>query len=98
MLLLSDIRVVFTESLSDRLKSADLAAALANMEGRPWAECSGKGPITKHRLAELLSPYGIKPQTSRIGPVTAKGYLRRQFEDAFERYLPPTTSSETVTA
>jgi Protein of unknown function (DUF3631) len=97
VLLLSDISAVFDESQSDRLKSADLAASLANMEGRPWAEGGGKGPITKHRLAELLSPYGIKPQTIRIGPVTAKGYLRKQFEDTFERYLPPTTSSETVT-
>jgi hypothetical protein len=97
VLLLSDIRAVFAESQSERLKSADLATALANMEGRPWAECGGKGAITKHRLAQLLSPYGIGPQTIRIGAVTAKGYLRKQFDDVFERYLPPAVPSETVT-
>jgi hypothetical protein len=91
VLLLSDIRAVFAESQSERVKSADLAHALANMEGRPWAECGGKGPMTKHRLAQLLSPYGIGPQTIRIGPGTAKGYLRKQFDDVFERYLPPPT-------
>ncbi len=59
------------------------------MEGRPWAECGDRGPLTRHRLAQLLAPFGIRPQTLRIGTVTAKGYQRAQFDDAFDRYLPP---------
>jgi putative DNA primase/helicase len=89
VLLLADIRALFSETQSDRLKSADIAAALAGIEGRPWAERGDNGPLTRHRLAQLLAPFGIRPQTIRFGTGTAKGYLRAQFEDAFTRYLPP---------
>jgi Protein of unknown function (DUF3631) len=37
----------------------------------------------------LLAPFDIHPQTIRVDEkTTAKGYLRAQFEDAFDRYLP----------
>ena len=97
VLLLADIRTLFAETKSDRLKSADIAAALAGIEGRPWAERGANGPLTRHRLAQLLAPFGIRPQTIRFGTGTAKGYQRAQFDDAFARYLP-TAEPETVTS
>ena len=93
VLLLSDIRALFEDAKSDRMKSADIAMTLASIEGRPWAE-RGNGPLSKHRLAQLLAPVDIRPQSIRIGTGTAKGYLRTQFEDAFNRYLPPSTPIE----
>ena len=66
------------------------------MEGRPWAGGDGNGPLTRHRLAQLLAPFGIRPQTIRVGTATAKGYLRAQFDDAFGRYLPQ-PPAQTVT-
>jgi hypothetical protein len=95
--LLGDIRSLFAEAQSDRLKSADIAAALASIEGRPWAERGANGPFTKHRLAALLAPFGIRPQTIRFGAGTAKGYQHAQVDDAFARYLPP-AELETVTS
>jgi hypothetical protein len=38
VVLLADIRAIFTDQNIDRLLSADLAKALAELEGRPWAE------------------------------------------------------------
>ena len=89
-LLLSDVRAIFTERAADRLSSKDLAEALANIEGRPWAEMGKTGKaITQNSLARLLGPFKISPDSIRIGGATPKGYLLAQFEDAFSRYLPP---------
>jgi putative DNA primase/helicase len=93
-LLLGDIRNIFAETQSDRLRSADIVAKLTGMEGRPWAGYGTNRPLTPNSLANLLAPFGIGPQTIRIGTGTAKGYLRAQFEDAFNRYLPPATLIE----
>src|SRR5262249_45340908 len=44
--LLSDIRAIFRTRGLDRLSTADLLAALAEMETSPWAEWSRGKPIT----------------------------------------------------
>ena len=96
-MLLEDIRSVFEAKQRDRLKSFDLVSALIELEGHPWAEWHHTRPLTKHGLARLLVPFGIRPQTIRIGTVTAKGYLKEHFEEAFNRYLAPCSSVTTVT-
>ena len=40
----------------------------------------------------LLNSHKIRPGTKRQGHETFKGYDRKDFEDAFERYLPPDPS------
>jgi putative DNA primase/helicase len=99
-MLLADIRATFIEHKTDRLTSAALVEHLVALEDRPWAEFGRtQNAITKNRVAALLKPHKISPVTIRIGlssKDTAKGYNRRQFEDAFERHLPP-FSSENVT-
>lgn len=58
----------------DIITSAELAAALE---------------ISPKRLGLLLASYDITPGTKRIAPgQTAKGYYRKDFQDAWERYLP----------
>jgi putative DNA primase/helicase len=90
VLLLSDIRAIFTERQADRLSSKGLADALASIEGRPWAEMGKTGKaITQNSIARLLAPFKISPDSVRMGDATPKGYLLAQFEDAFSRYLPP---------
>jgi putative DNA primase/helicase len=91
--LLADIRAIFAERGVDRLASADLVGELVAIEGRPWAEWKAGKPITPSALARLLAPFGIKPETHRIGDRTQKGYLHIQFEDAFARYLPEATAT-----
>jgi hypothetical protein len=87
--LLSDIRQIFKDAASDRLKSAGIASSLGQMEERPWPEWRHGRPITPVQIAVLLDRYSIKPSTHRFGQETAKGYLLAQFEDAFARYLKP---------
>ena len=89
--LLADIRAIFSERGVDRLPSAKLVEHLAAIEGRPWAEWKAGRSITANGVARLLGPFGIAPDTIRIGDRTMKGYLLARFEDdAFKRYLPPT--------
>ena len=50
---------------------------------------NGEGhPLTQNRLAKLLRPLGIAPDTIRISDKTAKGYFAHRFRDAFERFCP----------
>jgi len=91
-MLLADIKAIFDKSESDRMASADLADALAAIEGRPWAEWkahkrANPKPITKNQLARLLEPFHVMPASVRIGDRTPKGYCRHQFEEAWQRYL-----------
>lgn len=99
--LLADIREVFEAKRVERIKSADLVAALIAMEGHPWAEFGKTGkPLSTNGLARMLGSDHIMPKTVRFGTgsdETAKGYERGQFEDAFARYLPQ-PSFQTVTA
>jgi len=85
--LLADIWQIFDSRGVDRLSSADLVAALCDIETSPWAEWSHGKPITPGKLARLLSPHEIKPHSVRIGDKTPKGYQRNDFEDAWSRYL-----------
>jgi putative DNA primase/helicase len=86
--LLADIQDVFESKQVGKIKTADLIAALVDDEEKPWATyCRGK-PISPKQLAKLLSGYGIKSKTVRLGASTPKGYTASQFADAFARYLP----------
>ena len=85
--LLHDIWQVFQITQADRIKSADLAASLCELEGRPWAEWHGR-PLSPNSLAKLLKPFGIIPGSIRLSNnETAKGYPLEAFEDAFKRYI-----------
>ena len=86
-LLLSDILHVFEFADVDRLPSAELVAALVEIETSPWSEWSHGKPLTPSRLARLLRGYSIVPHSIRIAQKTPKGYERGDFRDAFLRYL-----------
>ena len=87
--LLTDIKAAFEAKGVDRMSGEELTNYLVGMEGHPWVEWRGEKPLTKNKLSRLLEPFGIKSDSVRIGPSTPKGYYLRQFEDAFERYIPP---------
>jgi hypothetical protein len=82
--LLLDVRDVFPD---DRLRSETLVERLVGIEEAPWAHLR-RGQLTASGLARRLRPFDIRPATIRIGDTTPKGYLRSQFEDAWDRYLP----------
>lgn len=79
--LLKDIRAVFDARGRDRISSKRLVAALAQIESSPWAG------LSVYRLAKLLRPFRISPSTVRSGKRTFKGYLKRDFEEAWSRHL-----------
>ncbi|HVT46509.1 MAG TPA: DUF3631 domain-containing protein [Vicinamibacterales bacterium] len=85
--LLADVRTIYDDRDADVITSADLAAALAALTDRPWAEWSHGRPLSAARLARLVRPYGIVPVVYRVGDRTPRGYRRGQWLDAWRRYL-----------
>ena len=88
VMLLEDIWRVFQEQDADRLFSADLAAALVEMEDRPWPEWRRGNPLSPAAMSRLLKPFGVHPRKLRIGAETKQGYELDTFFDSFARYLP----------
>ena len=89
VVLLTDIYEMFRSANLKKVSSAEIANALAGIEGREWAEWGkARRPITPNQLAKLLRRFNIASTTIRLpdGSV-AKGYHRDSFSDAFARYL-----------
>jgi hypothetical protein len=88
--LLGDIRKLFQEKSADKMSSKMISEELAMLEGHPWAEYGrAQKPISQNKLAGLLRNISITPHTIQLSDKsTAKGYEKRDFEDAFQRYLP----------
>jgi hypothetical protein len=85
--LLNDIRTVFADR--DRLPTSELIEALTSIEQSPWGNIKGE-PIDARFIARQLSRYEIPTNnTFKYGSTTAKGYERKHFVDAWDRYLPP---------
>jgi hypothetical protein len=89
--LLSDIREVFISTIGDRMPSAELAHALANIEEGPWGNLKGHA-LDARGLAWRLRPFEITPKDIRVsgptGEKVVKGYALEQFAEAWGRYLP----------
>jgi putative DNA primase/helicase len=99
--LLADIQIIFAQKGVDRVPSGDHDAALAQLEGRPWAEWGRAGkPISPNALARQLKKFKtgngtpIAPVDIWTGDRNLKGYLLSQFDDAFRHYLAPEGDSE----
>src|SRR5262249_30882144 len=74
---LADIRDIFSEK-GDRLSSHDLVNALNRPEDRPWSDW--KDRLTQTALATIIKPYGVKPDSVRLGDKTLKSYRREWFD------------------
>ena len=95
--LLAAIQTVLFEFNTDRIWSEKLAGVLGNDADSPWAAYGKSGkPITQRQIADLLRPYGIEPDSVRIGDRTKKGYYLTQFTSVFETYVayPPPPNPE----
>ncbi|MDP3609445.1 MAG: DUF3631 domain-containing protein [Nitrosomonas sp.] len=89
--LLADIRHIFDSGEHPRkISTVDLIKALIADDESPWATYNFGKSITPRQLAKLLTGYGIKSKTVRMGHAnTPKGYDADQFSDVFARYLSP---------
>jgi hypothetical protein len=90
--LLSDLYKIFggngTKTDDEFKTTAAILTALTDADESPWKDVKGK-PLSDVGLSNRLRPYGIKPETHRIGDNTPRGYWRSAFADAWRRYLPP---------
>lgn len=80
--LIRDIAAVFEANGHDRMRTADLLAALYEIEESPWGDWYGK-PLTPHGLSRLLKAYRIRTMPVWAEGKTVKGYKVEQFDDAF---------------
>jgi hypothetical protein len=97
VLLLADLRELFSREPSGVLFTKQILAALHKDETRPWSEWRNGKAITDRQLAAQLKAFRVIPKTVRRGERTDKGYKLAWFEDTFARYLPPrsVTASQT---
>jgi Protein of unknown function (DUF3631) len=93
VMLLADIRQIFTEQGIDRIPSAGLVQALNAMADRPWSEAHKDRPVSQVWLARKLGVFDIYSSALRVQEKTGRGYFLTAFRDAFERYLPQQENS-----
>lgn len=85
--LLADLREVFGQEPS--MLTRDLLVALTGRPDGFWADAD----LDAHKLARLLSEYGVRPVVMRCGEETPRGYRRASLEDAWARYVPEADES-----
>ncbi len=93
VLLLRDLRDVFTETGQDRLPTEEILDRLVEMDESPWGDIRGKA-LDARGLSRRLSKYGIGPKNLRTASGVVKGYDVGDLGDAWARYLPPRPSAE----
>jgi Protein of unknown function (DUF3631) len=111
VVLLGDIGTVFLTLGIDRIASAALIEGLLGLDDGMWSDWRGphddRPPrkLNQADLARLLRPFGITPKTiwpaqRQPGSRSSRGYLRSQFELAWQSYCPsadtPTHTNKTI--
>lgn len=87
--LIEDIQSVWGED-EEAITSAELCLRLASLEEAPWGNYYGR-ELTQRDLANLLRPYDVHSRNLKEpdGSVR-KGYVRKDFDMVFARYLSAT--------
>ncbi|WP_328990056.1 DUF3631 domain-containing protein [Kribbella sp. NBC_01245] len=83
--LLSDCRTAFQDA--DALPTAVLLDRLRSDPEGPWATLGANG-LTAMKMGNLLREFEIRSGTIRFTTGQAKGYVRSDFTDAWNRYCP----------
>lgn len=89
LMLLGDVRNLFSETGADAFSSAELQKELVALESKPWGDWRRGKPISANAIARLLRDFKIFPTKFRDGTSKEfRGYPLSLFNDAFTRYLP----------
>ena len=84
-------RIFKDEGWPEVIKSGDLIEALNLIESSPWGEYGGGKGLTTHKIAPMFKAFGIRPHQDRTSSgEKIRGYWKKDFEDVFNRYTPPT--------
>jgi putative DNA primase/helicase len=97
VMVLSDIRDLFSLRKVQVLSSEEITKQLNSLEERPWSNLNAGKGLTKSYLARLLRPYHVTPGTVRVGARTPKGYKRKAFLVSWDRYLGPISPPQPAT-
>lgn len=92
--LLRDVRDLFDGNPRERVFTADLVRELVRDPELRWATYANGRALTDRQLSRLLKTFGVQSGQIRIGSESKKGYLRADFEDAFQRYLRPASPKQ----
>jgi hypothetical protein len=84
--LLTDIKGLLSDYSEDFVETNKLINYLVSLSDRPWVELQGR-PLTPHKTAELLKPFGIEPTQKRFNKQVVRGYEKSALQDAITRYL-----------
>jgi Protein of unknown function (DUF3631) len=98
VLVLRDIKEVFTRCGGDRMTSSMLLAELQGIEESPWANWSSGRGLDSRGLARLLRSFRVEPHNLRMDGQILKGYERTDFEEPWATYLPPDSSATPLQA
>lgn len=88
LMLLADLRAIFTEQTVERLKTETILRLLAQKEDRPWPDYRRGKAINARQLARLLEPFDIEPRQFKLPEGVQRGYAVADMADAWSRYLP----------
>lgn len=92
VLLLRDVREVFTKAAADQLTTEHLLSELNKMDESPWPTIRRGEPLDGRGLSQRLSKYGIGSKL-HAGERGLRGYTKAQFVDAWSRYLPDVSAT-----
>ena len=87
IVLLKDIKYIFEQETIGSIHSFFLISKLVCMEDRPWREWKRGTAMTANSLANILKPFNIRPKDIRHSGIVRKGYDKKEFLDAFDRYI-----------
>lgn len=97
VLLLRDIRQVFTDLAADQVTTEQLLSGLNKMDESPWPTIRRGEPLDGRGLSQRLSKYGLGSKL-HAGERGLRGYARAQFMDAWSRYLPDVSATSATPA
>ena len=90
--LLADLRDIFDDAGVEGIQTKELIRQLRQREESPWSDYQHGKALTAYALARILKPYKIQTRVWWEVGRTARGYQRRDFDDAWRRYLPQPAS------
>ena len=92
--LLEDIKNIFNMKRKEELPTITLLTQLYSLPERPWMEWKHGKPITDRELSNLLRGFKIRSGQFRYNGKKVRGYRKKDFLDAWERYLSGTDGTD----
>ena len=79
-------KISFWKKKLERIGTLALVTTLRSNKELSW-DTFPKGGLTPYHLSTMLKAFGIHPKQYKDGDKPLRGYIRNDFEDAFNRYL-----------